>query len=76
VKIIESNARFDLSGHFEVHLDHVKVPARNDRMAEKTNGRSLVVMSATKMSIVVVKAAFFCLVLAIKIAVTQGNGHP
>jgi len=59
-KVVQSNARFGLSDRLEVHLDHVRMPAGNGRMAEKTKGRSLYVMSAIKKSIVVVKAAFFC----------------
>jgi hypothetical protein len=55
-KVIQSNARFALTDSLEVHLDHVRMPAGNDR--EKTKGRSLDVMSAIKKSFVVVKAPF------------------
>ena len=57
-KVIQSNARFDLSDRLEVHLDHVRIPVLNGRMAEKTKGRSLDVLSEIKKSIVVVKATF------------------
>jgi hypothetical protein len=38
-KVIQSNARFALTDHLEVHINNVRMPAGNDR--EKTNGRSL-----------------------------------
>ena len=57
-KVIQSNGRLVLNDRLEVHLDHVMMPVGNGRMAEKTKGRSLGVLSAIKKSIVVVKAAF------------------
>jgi hypothetical protein len=54
-KVIQSNARFGLSDHLEVHLDHVRIPVGNGR--EKAKRRSLDDLSAIKRSIVV-KAAF------------------
>ena len=57
--VVQSNERFDLSDRLEVHLDHVRMRGFNVR--EKTKGRFLDVSSAIKKSIVVVKAAFFCL---------------
>ena len=63
-KVIQSNARFALTDRLEVHLDHVRMPAGNGKMAEKTKGRSLDVLSAIK-RIVVVKAAFLCLAHAL-----------
>ena len=63
-KVIQSNARFALTDRLEVHLDHVRMPAGNGKMAEKTKGRSLDVLSAIK-RIVVVKAAFLFLAHAL-----------
>jgi hypothetical protein len=54
---MQSNARFALTDRLEVHLDHVRMPAGNGKLAEKTKGRSLDLLSAIK-SGVVVKAAF------------------
>jgi hypothetical protein len=45
-KVIQSNARFGLTDRLEVHLDHVRMPVGNGGV--KTNGRSLVVLSAIK----------------------------
>jgi len=45
-KVIQSNVRFSLTDRFEVHLDHIRMPAGNG--LEKTKGRSLDVMSALK----------------------------
>ena len=45
-KVIQSNARFDLSDRLEVYLDHVSVPAVNGGV--RTKGRSLDIMSAIK----------------------------
>ena len=42
-----------------MHLDHVRMPAGNGKMVEKTKGKFLDVMRAIKKNIVVVKAAFF-----------------
>jgi hypothetical protein len=35
-KVVQSNARFDLTDRLEVHLDHVRMPAANGR--EKRRG--------------------------------------
>lgn len=37
-KMIHTNARFGLTDHLEVHLDHVRMPAGNGKRAEKMNG--------------------------------------
>jgi hypothetical protein len=68
-KVIQSNARFGLTDRLEVHLDHVRMPTGNSRA--KTKGRSLDVLSATKRSIVIVKAAFLCLPHALIIAMAH-----
>jgi len=73
-KVIQSNARFDLSDRLEVYLDHVSVPAVNGGV--RTKGRSLYVMSAFKKSVVTVKAALNCLAYALIIAMTRVNGDP
>jgi len=73
-KVIQSNARFGLSDRLEVHLDHVRMPVGNGR--EKTNGRSLGVLSAIKKSIFVVKAAFLCMAHALVIAMARVNSDP
>ena len=44
--VIQSNARFGLSDHLEVHLENIRMPAGNGRV--KTKGRSLDVISAIK----------------------------
>ena len=75
-KVIQSNARFGLSDRLEVHLDHVRMPVGNGRMAEKTKGRSLDVLSAIKKSIIAVKAAFLCLAHALVIAMARVNSDP
>jgi hypothetical protein len=75
-KVIQSNARFALTDRLEVHLDHVRMPAGNGKLAEKRKGRSLNVLSAIKRSIVVVKAAFLCLVHALIIAMAGVNNDP
>jgi hypothetical protein len=75
-KVIQSNARFGLSDRLEVHLDHVRMPVGNGRMADKTKGRSLDVLSAIKRSIVVVKAAFLCLAREILTAIDNVNSDP
>jgi len=51
-KVVQSNARFGLSDRLEVHLDHVRMPAGNGRIAEETKVRSLDVMCTIKKSIV------------------------
>jgi len=38
-KVIHSNASFALTDRLEVHLDHVRMPAGNGKLAEKTKGR-------------------------------------
>jgi hypothetical protein len=68
-KVIQSNARFALTDRLEVHLDHVKLPAGKGKLAEKTKGWSLNVLSAIKKSIIIVKAAFLCLAHALVIAI-------
>ena len=40
-KVIQSNTRFGLTDSLEVHLDHVKIPVGNGKLAEKIKGRSL-----------------------------------
>ena len=73
-EVIQSNARFALTDRLEVHLDHVRMPAGNGKMAEKTKGRSISVLSAIKTSIVTVKAVFLCLAHALIIAMAKVNG--
>jgi hypothetical protein len=73
-KVIHSNANFALTDRLEVHLDHVGMPDGNYNMVEKTNGRSLGVLSANKKDIVIVKAAFLCLALALITAMASING--
>ena len=75
-KVIQSNARFGLTDRLEVHLDHVRIPVGNGKLAEKTKGRSLDVLSAIKKSIVAVKTAFLCSAHALIIAMAQVNGDP
>ena len=75
-KLVQSNARFGLADRFEVHLDHVTMPAVKGKKAEKTKGRSSDVTSAVKMIIVVVKAAFMSLAHALIIAMARVNCHP
>ena len=71
-KVIQSNARFGLTDHLEVHLD-VRIPVGNGKSAEKTKGRSLDVLSSIKRSIVAVKAA---LAHALIIAIAHVNVDP
>jgi hypothetical protein len=73
-KVIQNNASFGLSDRLEVHLDNVRMPAGNGKGAEKTKGRSLDILCAIKRSIVVVKAALFCLAHALMIAMAQVSG--
>ena len=73
-KVVQSNARFGLPHRLEVHLDHVRMTAGNGKRAEKTKGKSVRVMSAIKMSIVVVKAAMYFLADAFLIAMARVNG--
>jgi len=39
-KVIQSNARFGLTNRLEAHLDHVRIPVGNGKLAEKTKVRS------------------------------------
>ena len=39
--IIQSNTRFGFTDRLEVHLDDVRIPVGNGKLAEKTKGRSL-----------------------------------
>ena len=75
-KVIQSNAIFGLVDRLEVHLDHVMMPAGNDKAAEKTKGKSLDVMSTIKTSIVTVTAAINCLAHALIIAIARVNCDP
>ena len=75
-KGIQSNDRFGLSDRLEVHLDHVRMPVGNGKLAEKTKGRSLDVLSAIKRSIVVVKAAFLYLAHSLVMAMANVNSDP
>ena len=74
--VIQSNARFRLTGRLEVYLDHVRIRVGNGKLADKIKGRSLVVLSAIKKSILGVKAAFLCLAHALIIVTAQVNGDP
>ena len=60
-KVVKGNARFVLTDRFEVHLDHVRMPAGNGKFAEKTKGRSSYVLSAIKKIIVVKEHSCVCL---------------
>ena len=40
-KVIQSNATFGLTDRLEVHLDHVKIPVGNGKLAENTKRRLL-----------------------------------
>jgi len=40
-KVIQSNTRFGFTDRLEVHLDDVRIPVGNGKLAEKTKGRSL-----------------------------------
>jgi len=73
-KVIKNNATFGLSDRFEVHLDHVRMPAGNGGV--RTKGWSLDEMSAIKKCIVTVKAVFDCLAYALIIAMARVNGDP
>ena len=73
-KVVQSNARYGITGRLEENLHHARMPAGNGH--EKTKWRSVDVMSAVKKSIVVVKTAFYCLALAIIIAIARVNGDP
>ena len=73
-KIIQSNARFNLTDRLKVHLDHVRMPAGNG--TAKTKGRPKDVLGDVKKSIVVVKTAFLCLAHALIIAMARVNGDP
>ena len=75
-KVFQSNVRFGLTDRLEVHLDHVRIPVGNGKLAKKPKGRSLDVLSAIKKSVVAVKAAFFCLAHILIIEMAQFNGDP
>ena len=75
-KVIKSNARFGLTDHMEVHLDHVRILVGNGKSAEKTKGRSLDLLSSIKRSIVAVKATVLCLAHALIIAIAHVDGDP
>jgi len=62
-KVIQSNGRFGLSARLEVHLDHVMMPAGNDRVR-------------TKKCIVTVKAALNHLAYAFIIDTARVNCDP
>jgi len=74
VNVVQSNAWFGLCDRLEVHLDHVRMPVGNG--LEKTKGKFLYVLSATKKSIVKVKAEFLCLAHALIIAMARVNADP
>jgi len=76
VKVIQSNARFDLTNRFVVHLENVRMPAGSRKRAENTKGVSLIVISVIKTIIVVVQTAMNCLGYAIIIAMAGINGDP
>ena len=57
-KFIQSNARFGLTDRLELHLDHVRILVGNGKLAEKTKGRSLDVLSAIRKRIVAAKQLF------------------
>ena len=73
--VIQSNARFSMTDRLEVHLDHVRMPAGNGKLAKKTKERSLDVMSAIKKGIVV-KTEVLCYGHALIIAMNRVNGDP
>ena len=72
-KVVQSNDRIGLINCSEVHLDHITIPPGNGKLAEKTKGRSLDVLSAIKRSIVM-NTAFLCLAHALVIAMARDNG--
>jgi hypothetical protein len=74
-KLCKVTLVFPLTDRIEVHLDHVRVPAGNGRMAEMTKGRSFNVLIAIKKSIVTVKATL-CLAHALIIAIAKVNNDP
>jgi len=55
-------------------LDHVRMPAGKAKMSEKTKGRYLEVLSATKRSIFKMKAAVLCFAHAFIINLAKLNG--
>ena len=71
-KVVQSNARFGLADHLEVHFVHVRMAAGNGRV--KTKERSLHVTNAIKMSIVSVKAGINSLAYALIIGMARLNG--
>ena len=54
-KVIQSNDRFGLTDLLEVHLDLIRIPVGNGKLAENTKGRSLDVLSGIKKSTVALK---------------------
>jgi hypothetical protein len=75
-KVIQSNTRFGLTDPLDLHLDHLRMPFGNVTGAEKGKGRPLTVLSAIKMSTVIVKAALLCLAHALVMALARVNGDP
>ena len=73
-KVFQSNDRFGQIDRLAVHLDHVRMSAGKGR--EKMKRRSLDLLSATKRSIVVVKAALLCLAHVLIIAMARVNDDP
>jgi len=74
--VIQNNESFGRGDRLEVHLDQVRMLAGNGKMAEKTKGRSLDVMSTIKKSILTVKTALNCLACAFIIAMARVNSDP
>lgn len=72
--MVQSNARFNLTDLLEVHLGHVRVPAGNGRMTEKTKGRILNVLSAIKKSLLVLGSCTNNL-LGRELIVTESTHH-
>lgn len=75
-KVIQSNARLVLRERLEVDLDHARMPVGNGRMAEKTKGRPVDVLSVINKSTVFMTPAFFCLARALITAMARGNDDP
>ena len=73
-KVVQSNARIDLTDHLEVHLDHIRMPVDNGKTAEKTKGRLVHVLSAIQKIIVFMKAALLCLAHSLIIATARFHG--
>jgi len=73
-KGIQSNASFALTDRLEVNLDHVKMPAGNGKMAEKTKFRPLNVLSDMKNYCR--EGSLLCSDHALIITMAQANGDP